>query len=614
MGPDLPNRAWPSKRLTKAPRWLATDLRDGNQSLATPMVRRCIAYPTNVPWHVTDLLQNISQKWAYFKLLVGLGYKEIEISTPTASTTEYDFTRQVIESPDAVPDDVWLQVLCPCRLDLIKRTVESLRGAKKAIVSLYYASSPVMLDTVFELSQQDIYDRVVEAITYFKSITKDDPSQKATTWNLMFSPEAFSGSDTLYCVRLCEAAKAIWEPTVELPMILTLPATVEMSTPNVYADQVELFSTSISEREKCCVSLHVHNDRGCAVAAAELGQMAGAERVEGCLFGNGERAGNVDLVTLALNLYSQGIDPGVDFSQMTWVRAFVEEIIDIKVHPRTPYSGDLYFTAYSGAHQDAINKGLAKFKNCQDQLWKVPYLSMDPADLGANHDDIIRLNSQSGKGGVAWTLSHQLHVQLPKGLQLEFSKVVKRASEVACGTISPPDVASLFLKRYFVSDPDPRILSAKVEEVNGSNSNGHGLNGIGVNGQAITENSLSTHETLAISVDAVVNFQGIEKTLRGRGSTVTAALSNALSEASIANVKFSVSKSAIDLALGISETVLFVKCESLDNKRSSWGVRGLHDRNVSEILAALSATLVCLQSFLSHNYSTLTWSQDLSQS
>lgn len=619
MGPDLPNRTWPSKKLTKAPRWLATDLRDGNQSLASPMVRGRITHPADVPRHETDLLQNISQKWAYFKLLVGLGYKEIEISTPTASTTEYDFTRQVIESPDAVPDDIWLQVLCPCRLDLIKRTVESLGGAKKAIVSLYYASSPVMLDTVFELSQQDVHDRAVEAITYFKSITKDDPSQKATTWNLMFSPEAFSGSDTLYCLRLCEAAKAIWEPTVELPMILTLPATVEMSTPNVYADQVELFSTSISDRERCCVSLHVHNDRGCAVAAAELGQMAGAERVEGCLFGNGERAGNVDLVTLALNLYSQGIDPGVDFSQMASIRGFVEEIIDIKVHPRTPYSGDLYFTAYSGAHQDAINKGLARFKKGQDQLWKVPYLSMDPADLGANHDDIIRLNSQSGKGGVAWTLSHQLHVQLPKGLQLVFSKILKRASEVACGTISPPDVASLFLKRYFVSDPDPRILSAKVEEVSGSQRSGHGVDESGVNGHAVTANGLSTYETLTISVDAVVDFQGGERALRGQGSTVTAALSNALTESSIANVVFNVTKSGIDSALEFSETMLFVECESREgDKRSTWGVRRSHDHNVSELLAALSAILVCLLlylgTYLCEPYSELTWLQDLLQS
>lgn len=436
IGPNLSNRTWPSGTIKNAPRWLTTDLRDGNQSLASPM--------------------SISQKWIYFNLLVGLGYKEIEVSTPTASATEYGFTRQLIETPGAVPDDVWLQVLCPCRLDLIQQTVESLKGANKVIISLYFAASPVWLDTVFGLSQQDVYDRVVEAVAYAKSITKEDPSQQGTAWNLMFSPEAFSGSDMGYCLRLCEATKAIWAPTVENPIILNLPATVEMSTPNVYADQVEIFSTSISERDKVCVSLHVHNDRGSAVAAAELGLLAGAERIEGCLFGNGERSGNVDLVTLALNLYSQGIDPGVSFSDISLVRAVVEEITDIRVHPRAPYAGNLFFTAYSGAHQDAINKGLAKFKARSGEgqrLWKVPYLSMDPQDLGLSRDDIIRVNSQSGKGGVAWTLSNELHVDLPRGLQLQFSKTVKEASEASYHLL----MSSVFFSRDI--SPRSQILA-----------------------------------------------------------------------------------------------------------------------------------------------------------
>lgn len=528
-------------------------------------------------------------------MLVDLGYKEIEVSTPTSNTTEYDFTRQIIETPDAVPSDVWLQVLCPCRLDLIKQTVECLRGANKAVISLYYASSPVMLDTVFGMSQQDVYDSVVEAVTYCRSITKDDPSQQETTWNLMFSPEAFSASDTLYCLRLCEAAKSIWEPTVEVPIILTLPATVEMSTPNVYADQVELFSTSISDREKVCVSLHVHNDRGCAVAAAELGQMAGAERVEGCLFGNGERAGNVDLVTLALNLYSQGIDPGVDFTDITSVREFVEEIIDIKVHPRTPYAGDLFFTAYSGAHQDAINKGITRFKavskDGQQQLWKVPYLAMDPADLGLSHYDIIRLNSQSGKGGVAWTLFHELHVQIPKGLQFEFSKLVKEASEMAGGIISPAEVANMFVKRYFISEPDPRIITAKVEgldkfEMNGSTGNGKEMASSGISTATDTK-----------EVEFLVKMRGREHMVRGRGSTVIHALSNALMGLSMGSVRFNVSTYDIKSTSGALETMLFVECQSSDSKQSSWGVRRSHDHDVSELLAALSAILVWIPTY-----------------
>ncbi|KAI1371994.1 hypothetical protein F4677DRAFT_276559 [Hypoxylon crocopeplum] len=568
IGPSLPNRIWPSNRIKRAPRWLATDLRDGNQSLASPMT--------------------ISQKWAYFNMLVDLGYKEIEVSTPTASATEYEFTRQVIETPEAVPDDVWLQVLCPCRLDLIQRTIQSLRGAKKAILSLYFASSPVFLNTVFGLSQQDVYDRVVEAVKYAKSITKDDPSQRETTWNLMFSPEAFSGSDPSYCLRLCEAAKSIWEPTVENPIILNLPATVEMSTPNVYADQVEIFSTSISEREKVCVSLHVHNDRGCAVAAAELGLMAGAERIEGCLFGNGERCGNVDLVTLALNLYTQGIDPGVDFSNMASVRALAEESTKVKVHSRAPYAGDLVFTAYSGAHQDAIHKGLVKFKTGSDgrrQLWKVPYLPIDPHDVGSSHDGVIMLNSQSGKGGVAWALSNELHVKLPKGLQLEFSKVVKTASEKVGGIVSSPDVASLFIKQYHISEPDPRILSAKVGQQDGPKTNGHTTNGSGATTNGVANGVAS------VTVDALVKIEGTEHQLKGTGPNAIGALTNALASSLIGSVTFHVSKCDVKPPLGAATTMMVVECKSDNRTQSSWGVRML-DTDVSELLAALSSALV----------------------
>ncbi|KAK6220777.1 hypothetical protein LQW54_001969 [Pestalotiopsis sp. IQ-011] len=550
------------------------------------------------------LTKTIKQKWEYFKLLVKLGYKEIEVSTPAASTIEYEFTRQLIETAGAVPDDFWLQVLCPCRQDLIERTVECLRGAKKVIVSLYHASSEVMLSTVFGVSQQDVYDRVVEGVTYFRSITKDEPSQQGTRWNLMFSPEHFSDSDTAYCARLCEDAKSAWGPTLEDPIILTLPATVERSTPNVYADQVELFSRLISERDKVCVSLHVHNDRGCAVAAAELGQMAGAQRVEGCLFGNGERAGNVDLITLALNLQSQGVDPGVDFSDITSVRSFVENIIGIKVHPRSPYAGELIFTAYSGAHQDAINKGLARFKlqsladDDQRPFWQVPYLCIDPANLGLSRDDIIRLNSQSGKGGVAWTLEHELHVKIPKGLQLQFSKTVKDASVATGGTISPPDVLKLFLERYFVSKDDPRILCARVTgpaevgEVNGHNMirTNETTNGVHASSMLV-----DMHTETFKTVDASVVIRGKEQVFRGQGSTVTGALSDALAKnLAGSSLAFHAWKSDTNDKPEGSEAMWFVECNSATSTQSSWGVRMARlgcDDDTQELSAALSAAL-----------------------
>lgn len=537
-------------------------------------------------------------------MLVALGYKEIEVSTPSASDIDFEFTRQLVEAPEAVPDDVWLQVLCPCRPDHIQQTVRSLQGAKKAILSLYVATSDNFLATVWELSRQEVHDKAVESIRYAKSITKEDPAQQGTTWNLMFSPEAFSDTELSYSLRLCEAAKSIWEPTVEVPIILNLPATVEMSTPNVYADQVEIFSRSISERDKVCVSLHPHNDRGCGVAAAELGQMAGAQRVEGCLFGNGERAGNVDLVTLALNLYSQGIDPGVDFSNLASVRAVVEECTAIKIHPRQPYSGDLVFVAYSGAHQDAIGKGIAKLRAKSDdgclKRWKVPYLAIDPHDLGSNYEAIIRLNSQSGKGGVAWTLSHQLQVQLPKGLQLQFSKIVKKASEGAGGVVSPADIGKLFLQRYFIAEPDPRIISAHVEPldedlvVDGppTKNNLQGLNDDrGDHGSGAAE----AGTPLPKSVDVVVKLNGTERRVRSKGGDIASALQNALAAPSIGDVTFHRYKCGMQDSSQGTTTLLVVECRSRERNQSTWGSRRLVDWETAELFATLSSVLDFLE-------------------
>lgn len=537
------------------------------------------------------------------------------MSTPTASDTEFNFTRQLIETPGLVPDDVCLQVLCPCRLDLIRRTVDSLRGAKRAIISLYFASSPVMLDVVFGgMTQREVLDRVTEAVTYCRSITRDAPQESKTQWTLMFSPEAFSASDPVWCAAMCEAARAAWGPTTapdDTPIIFTLPATVEVSTPNVYADQVELFASSLSDGGAgVCVSLHVHNDRGCAVAAAELGQMAGGTRVEGCLFGNGERAGNVDLVTLALNLYSQGVDPRLDFSDVAGVRALVEDITAIRVHPRAPYAGELFFTAYSGAHQDAIGKGLARFKldgggAGEKKLWKVPYLAMDPEDLGSSHDGIIRLNSQSGKGGVAWTLAQQLSLhQVPRGLQLEFSLAVKKASELAGGIVSPPAVANLFLKRYFVSVPDPRIKSAGVEHVGGRQA----ANGVNVDGDCPATSGATPRASGDImAVNCVLAIQGREHTLQGFGSTVADSLTNALSEVFSGDFAFNTSAYGVPSPPGALETMLFVECQPPGGGPATWGVRRATlgrdgDRDHAELLAALSSALVRLLLDLSHWY------------
>ncbi|KAL1602880.1 hypothetical protein SLS59_004535 [Nothophoma quercina] len=346
-------------------------------------------------------------------MLLHVGFKEIDVSFPSASDTEYNFTRSLIEQhAHVIPSDVWLQVLSPCKKEHIRRTVDAVRGARNVIISLYIAASDMFLSTVFNMSQDDVLRTAVDCVTYAREISKDDPAHKNTNWNLMFSPEAFSDTDAAFSARLCAAAQQAWQPTPEIPMILNLPATVEMASPNVYADQVELFCRSVSDPDKVVVSLHPHNDRGCAVAAAELGVMAGARRVEGCLFGNGERTGNVDLVTLALNLYSQGIDPGLDFSDLKSVKAVYEEF---------------------------------------------PYLPIDPTDVGSTYESVIRLNSQSGSGGISWTLSRELSLDLPKPLQLAFSKVIKSASEKWNRTLHPSETADLFLRTYGALGRDPRV-------------------------------------------------------------------------------------------------------------------------------------------------------------
>lgn len=398
-------------------------------------------------------------------MLVDIGYKEIEVSFPASSDTDFVFTRQIVESP-AIPDDVWIQVIAPCREDLIRRTIESVRGAKKAIVHLYLATSECFRQVVFKCSKEETLAAATRCAGLVRSLTKDDPSQQMTEWGFEFTPEAFSDTEPEFAIQVCEAVKAVWEPSAENPIIFNLPATVEMSTPNVYADQIEHFCRTITEREKVCVSLHPHNDRGCAVAAAEQAQMAGADRVEGCLLGNGERTGNVDLVTLALNLYTQGVRPNVDFSDMDRVITMVERCTKIPVPMRAPYYGPLSMCAFSGSHQDAIMKGL-KLRDTKNMAyhdrWRIPYLPLDPRDIGRKYEAAIRVNSQSGKSGAAWIIQSQLHLTLPRGLTVEFSKVVKRTADGLGRELRSEEVTELFQHAYVLDEnPRYRILNYSV--------------------------------------------------------------------------------------------------------------------------------------------------------
>jgi 2-isopropylmalate synthase len=429
----LNDRQWPSKNLISPPRWLSTDLRDGNQSLPDPMT--------------------IPEKKIYFKKLVEIGFKEIEVAFPSASQIDFDFTRWCVEN---APSDVSIQVLSPCRPDLIKRTIESLKGAKRATIHIYLATSDCFRNVVFGMTPEETIEKATECTLLVKSLTKDDPLQNQTYWSFEFSPETFSDTSPNFALKVCESVKNAWEPTIENPIIFNLPATVEMSTPNIYADQIEYFSRKISQRETVCISLHPHNDRGCAVAAAELAQLAGADRVEGCLFGNGERTGNVDLVTLALNLYTQGIYPNLDFSDMSSIIEIVEKCNKIPVHPRAPYGGQLVVCAFSGSHQDAIKKGFKKYEDkvnkTGDITWSMPYLPLDPKDIGRTYEAIIRVNSQSGKGGASWIILRNLELDLPRGLQIDFSKHVQLESEWKGRELKTKEIIDLFKDKYFLYD------------------------------------------------------------------------------------------------------------------------------------------------------------------
>ncbi|RSU74877.1 2-isopropylmalate synthase [Sphingomonas sp. S-NIH.Pt3_0716] len=421
---DLPNRQWPSKVITKAPRWLSTDMRDGNQSLIDPM--------------------NAEKKRRFFDLLVKVGVKEIEVGFPAAGATEFDFISGLVKE-GAIPDDVMPQVLTQAREDLIATTFESLRGAKQAIVHVYNAISPAWRNIVFQMERPEIKQIAINAAKLLRDNAARMPD---TDWHFEYSPETFSTAELDFSLECCEAVMDILQPTPERPLILNLPATVECATPNIYADQIEWICRNISRRDSVVISLHTHNDRGTGVAAAELGIMAGADRVEGCLFGNGERTGNCDLVTVALNMYTQGIDPELDFSDIDEVIQTVEYCNQLPVHPRHPYAGELVFTAFSGSHQDAIKKGFTAQEARNDLFWNVPYLPIDPKDLGRDYEAVIRVNSQSGKGGVAWVLQQDKGYKLPKRMQADFSKVVQALADQSSRELNAADISAAFDDYY----------------------------------------------------------------------------------------------------------------------------------------------------------------------
>src|SRR5690554_6672179 len=433
---DFSERSWPSKRITTPPIWMSTDLRDGNQSLIEPM--------------------SVERKMRMYNQLLRIGFKEIEVGFPSASQTDFDFVRKLV-TENLIPDDVTIIVLTQSREDLIRRTVESLVGAKQAMIHLYNACAPAFRKIVFNMSKEEVKEIALTGTRLIKEITAEHPD---THWRFQYSPEVFSTTEPEFALEVCNAVTELWQPTADNKITLNLPATIEATTPNLYADQIEWMHNNLAQRENIILSVHPHNDRGTAVAAAEFAVMAGADRIEGCLFGNGERTGNVDLVTLALNLYTQGIHPGLDFSDIDEVRRCVEYCNQLPVHPRHPYAGDLVFTAFSGSHQDAIKKGFAVQK--KDAVWEVPYLPIDPADLGRTYDAVICVNSQSGKGGVSYLLEKEHGLVLPRRLQIEFSRAIQRVTDESGQEVTADRVYSIFEEEYLSKNAPWQLVRHRI--------------------------------------------------------------------------------------------------------------------------------------------------------
>ena len=533
---DIADRTWPSKTITRAPRWLSTDLRDGNQALIDPM--------------------DAEKKTRFFDLLVKVGLKEIEVGFPSAGATEFDFISGLIKQ-DRIPEDVKIQVLTQSRRDLIETSFRSLEGAHSAIVHLYNAVSPAWRRIVFGMSRDEVKAIAIEGA---KVLRDEAAKQPNVDWHFEYSPETFSTAEVDFSIEVCAAVMDVLQPTAERPIILNLPATVECATPNVYADQIEYFGRHIPNRGAVVISLHTHNDRGTGVAAAELGLMAGADRVEGCLLGNGERTGNCDLVTVALNMYTQGVDPQLDLSDIDAIVKTVEYATNIPVHPRTPYAGDLVFTAFSGSHQDAIKKGFAAQEARNDDLWEVPYLPIDPADLGRSYEAVIRVNSQSGKGGVAWVSEQDKGLKLPKRLQGDFSRHIQALADETSRELNAADIWGAFERAYLPGDRD-RFVLRDYDETG------------------------SAGDRLFVGRIAI---DGEERSLSGRGNGLISGVIAALADSTGPSLDvIDYAEHAIGHGAG-AQAAAYLECRTADG-RTVWGVGIDTDIATASVRAVLSA-------------------------
>ncbi|MDQ5972957.1 MAG: 2-isopropylmalate synthase [Actinomycetota bacterium] len=544
---DLPDRTWPSTVITEAPRWCAVDLRDGNQALIDPMTPQ--------------------RKLRMFQLLVDMGYKEIEVGFPSASQTDFDFVRMLIDD-DLIPDDVVIQVLTQSREQLIERTFESIRGAKQAIVHLYNSTSTLQRRVVFGLDKAGIIDIAVHGAQLCAKYAEQIKDE--TDIFFEYSPESYTGTELDFAVEVVDAVTEVWQPTPDRKVIVNLPATVEMATPNIYADSIEWMSRNLARRDSIVLSLHPHNDRGTAVAAAELGYMAGADRIEGCLFGNGERTGNVCLVTLGMNLFSQGVDPQIDFSDIDEIRRTVEYCNQIPVHERHPYGGDLVYTAFSGSHQDAINKGLKMMQSDADEAgvdvdafrWEVPYLPIDPQDVGRTYEAVIRVNSQSGKGGVAYIMRTEHKLDLPRRLQIEFSQVIQQVTDSEGGEVGPGEMWAAFSGEYL---PDPSAAWGRFRLM------------------GVKQDSAVDGDT---SIDVILQDDGQEFQLGGHGNGPIAAFCDALSTHGIDVRVLDYAEHAMS-AGGDAKAASYVEC-AVEGK-VLWGVGIDPSITTSSLKAIISA-------------------------
>ena len=541
-GIDLPDRLWPGKTISSAPDWCSVDLRDGNQALVQPM--------------------NLGQKLSLFQLLLDIGFKEIEIGFPSASDVEYEFCRTLIEK-DLIPADVSIQVLTPAREHLIKKTFAAVEGAKNVVMHLYNSTSTLQRHVVFNMNREEIMALGVKGATVIRDEAAKFPG---TTFRFEYSPESFTGTELDFALNICEAVMAVWQPTADNPVIINLPGTVEMATPNVYADQIEWFCKNMKNRDHARISLHAHNDRGCAVAATELGLMAGGDRVEGTLFGNGERTGNVDIITLALNMFTQGIDPELDLHDINHIITVSQQVTNIPVHVRHPYAGELVYTAFSGSHQDAINKGIDSCEKKEDGYWEVPYLPIDPTDVGRTYESIIRINSQSGKGGVAYVMDKEFGLKMPKKMHPEFGAIIQNVTDKAGRELKASELWDAFESSYLITKEPYSLESFHV-----------------------VKRHIDKDEKASFAeITAVVNVRGEKKTISGNGNGPLDAFCTAVKQEITGAFTL---KRYHEHALGVrsnSKAVAYIQI-TMDNGITKWGVGTDTDIIVASIKAVLSS-------------------------